>query len=58
MENHHHFACVKYIRVVEFYHKPFENIQVAAGMAEKFKVLRKTVYLEGMCDQCQKNTGE
>ncbi len=54
MENHQHFKCVKCKRIVDFYHKPFENIRVPVSIGKKFKVLRKGVYFEGICDICRK----
>jgi Fur family peroxide stress response transcriptional regulator len=54
MENHQHFKCVKCKRIVDFYYKPFENIKLPSSFSNKFMVLKKTVYLEGICDQCEK----
>ncbi len=51
-ENHQHFLCVKCKRIVDFYHKPFENIKLPPRIENRFKVLRKTVYIEGFCDKC------
>ena len=52
-EPHHHFKCVKCKRITDFQHKPFDNIKLPSNLAKKFTVLRKTVYLEGICDLCQ-----
>ena len=54
MENHQHFKCVKCKRIIDFYHEPFDNIKVPGGLAGKFTILKKTVYLEGLCDICRK----
>jgi len=54
MENHQHFKCVKCKRIVDFYHEPFENIRVPVSIGKQFKVLRKSVYFEGICDICRK----
>jgi Fur family peroxide stress response transcriptional regulator len=51
---HQHFKCVKCKRILDFHHKPFDNIEVPAGIRRKFTVLRKTVYFEGVCDSCQR----
>ena len=53
LDNHQHFKCVKCKRIIDFYHKPFDNIRVPAAIRRKFTVLRKTVYLEGICDSCR-----
>ncbi|MHC4426018.1 MAG: Fur family transcriptional regulator [Planctomycetota bacterium] len=53
LEKHQHFKCVKCKRVIDFRHKPFDNIKVPPDIDERFTVLRKTVYLEGICDLCR-----
>jgi len=50
---HQHFKCVKCKRIIDFHHKPFDNIKLPAYIDRKFKVLRKTVYVEGICDMCK-----
>ena len=52
LEKHQHFKCVKCKRIIDFHHRPFDNIKIPAEISEKFTVLRKTVYLEGICDLC------
>lgn len=52
LQSHQHFKCVKCNRIIDFYHKPFENIPIPKTLKEKFTVLRKTVYFEGVCDLC------
>jgi len=53
LEEHQHFRCVKCKRIIDFHHKPFDDIKLPAGIGKKFTVLRKTVYLEGICDLCK-----
>ena len=55
LENHQHFKCVKCKRVLDLHHQPFDNIQVPATIKAKYKVLRKSVYFEGVCDLCLNN---
>ena len=50
---HQHFKCVKCKRIVDFHYKAFDRIKVPAGISRRFTVLRKTVYLEGICDVCR-----
>ena len=52
-DKHQHFKCIKCKRIVDFYYKPFDNIKLPPKLTRKFKVLKKTVYLEGICDLCQ-----
>jgi len=54
LETHQHFRCIKCKRIIDFYHKPFSNIPVPKSIRKKFTVLKKTVYLEGICDSCRK----
>lgn len=52
LEHHQHFKCIKCRRIVDFHYKPFDNIKLPAKISKKFTVLKKTVYLEGVCDLC------
>ena len=52
-EVHHHFRCVKCNRIIDFNEKTFDEIRVPAKITERFLVLGKKVYLEGVCDRCQ-----
>jgi Fur family peroxide stress response transcriptional regulator len=52
---HQHFKCIKCKRILDFHHKPFDDIKIPASINKKFKILRKTVYLEGICDLCIKD---
>jgi len=53
LNEHQHFKCVKCKRIIDFHHKPYDNIRLPAEISKKFTVLRKTVYLEGVCDLCR-----
>ncbi len=50
---HQHFRCVGCGRIVDFHHKPFDNIKLPPAITGRFQVLRKTVYVEGLCDLCK-----
>ena len=52
-DKHQHFKCIKCKRIVDFQHKPFDDIKLPSNLAKKFIILRKAVYLEGICDLCQ-----
>ena len=52
-EKHQHFKCIKCKRIVDFNHKPFNNIKLPATLNKKFKILKKAVYIEGICDLCK-----
>ena len=53
MEKHHHFKCIKCKRIIDYHHKPFDIIRLPASIGKKFTVLRKSIYLEGICDLCK-----
>ena len=53
LEHHQHFKCVKCERIIDFHHEPFDDIQLPPAMTREFKVLRRTVYVEGLCDLCK-----
>jgi len=56
LKSHQHFKCIKCKRVIDFHHKPFDNIAVPKSISRRFTVLRKTVYLEGICDLRRKRS--
>ena len=58
LENHQHFKCVKCKKIFDFRHAPFENIEVPPSIRKRFIILRKCVYLEGVCDLCKKKHGQ
>ena len=58
LRSHQHFKCIKCKRIIDFCHKGFENIKVPVAIGEKYTVLRKTVYLEGICNLCKKQAGK
>ncbi|MHC4126312.1 MAG: Fur family transcriptional regulator [Planctomycetota bacterium] len=57
MKKHQHFKCVNCKRIIDFHHKPFDNISVPRSLSEKFTVLKRTVYFEGFCNLCKKRAG-
>lgn len=54
LKSHQHFKCMKCKRILDFHHEPFDSIEVPISIARKFTVLRKAVYLEGICYSCKK----
>lgn len=56
LKTHQHFKCVKCRRIIDFRHEPFDQIDVPKDLRDKFTVLRMTVYLEGLCDRCGKES--
>ncbi len=52
LEDHQHFLCIRCGKVIDFHYKPFDNIKMPTELKGQFKILRKTVYLEGLCGDC------
>jgi Fur family peroxide stress response transcriptional regulator len=55
LESHQHFKCVNCKRIIDFHHEPFDNIDVPESMDGRFRILRRSVYFEGLCDKCNKD---
>ena len=55
MEEHQHFRCIKCSKVIDFHYEPFDNIEIPQHLQGQFEIMRKTVYLEGICEACRKN---
>ncbi len=53
LQSHQHFKCIKCKRIIDFHHKLFDNISIPKSINKKFIVLKKTVYLEGICNSCR-----
>ncbi len=53
LEGHQHFKCTKCKKIIDFHHKPFDNIELPESFEVEFTVLRKTVLLEGLCRACR-----
>jgi Fur family peroxide stress response transcriptional regulator len=56
LKNHQHFKCLKCKRIIDFHHEAFDRIEVPQNLTARFTVLRKTVYVEGLCDRCSKRS--
>jgi Fur family transcriptional regulator, peroxide stress response regulator len=54
--SHQHFKCIRCKRIIDFHHEPFSRICVPKSLADKFVVLRTTVYVEGLCDRCRNDS--
>ena len=56
MESHQHFRCLQCRRIIDFHHEPFDTIALPPELENSFLIVRKTVYLEGICRYCQKKS--
>lgn len=55
LEDHQHFRCIKCGKVIDFHYEPFDNIEIPQHLQGQFEIMRKTVYLEGVCGTCRKS---
>ena len=55
IENHHHFRCISCNSIIDFEHKPYDDIIVPGDLRKRFTVLNAKVLLEGYCDKCRIN---
>ena len=55
LEDHQHFRCIKCGKVIDFHYEPFDNIAIPQYLQGQFEIIRKTVYLEGICGICRKS---
>jgi Fur family peroxide stress response transcriptional regulator len=64
LHNHHHFLCVECRKIIDFTHGIPDDIDIPKTVTEmgypekidRFRVLvlKKTVYLQGICEECLK----
>ncbi len=53
LDDHQHFKCINCKRIIDFHHAPFDNVEIPTCIKDQFTILRKTVYFEGLCRDCQ-----
>ncbi len=56
LEDHQHFRCIKCGKIIDFHYEPFDNIEMPVHLQGQFQIMRKTVYLEGICQTCSATT--
>ena len=54
LESHQHFKCIKCKRVIDLFYEFPDDLKVPASVRRRFTILRKSVYLEGICDLCRR----
>ena len=52
-DRHHHLICIRCRKIYDFSAETFDRLEPPAWMTERFKVLRTTVQVEGVCHDCQ-----
>jgi len=56
LDDHQHFRCIKCGKVIDFHYEPFDKSEIPAQLHGQFEIMRKTVYLEGMCGNCKQSS--
>lgn len=54
LEEHHHFRCTKCNNITDFRNRYFNNIRIPQDIQSQFTVLKKTVVIEGVCNECSR----
>jgi len=52
--NHHHLHCTQCGKVLDFYNRAYDNLEVPESVDEQFRVTSKRVVLRGICKGCLK----
>jgi len=55
LKNHHHFRCLNCNSIIDFEHKPYDNMIIPADIKNRFLITNKKILLEGYCNKCRKN---
>lgn len=50
--NHHHFRCTKCGNIIDFHSELYDNLEIPEEIKKGFKVTKKRVILEGICNKC------
>jgi Fur family transcriptional regulator, peroxide stress response regulator len=50
---HHHLVCIRCRSIFDFEEKTFDHLVLPSSSAERFKVVRTMVHVEGICDACR-----
>ena len=48
----HQLICVRLRKIINFEEEKFDRLEPPSTSVEKFHVLRTTVHVEGICDEC------
>ncbi len=56
LEQHHHFQCLKCKKIIDIYSHAYDHLQIPSEIQDNFNILKKTVCLEGLCDECSQSS--
>ncbi len=52
LKKHYHFRCLHCKKIIDFECSEYDKIKVPENVKKKFKVLRQSIVLEGICPEC------
>jgi len=52
ISQHHHLVCIRCRSIFDFEEKKFDHLVPPSSSVERFKVVRTTVHVEGVCGAC------
>ena len=50
---HHHLVCIRCRKILDFRAEEFDRLDPPAHTVSRFQVLRTTVQVEGVCEDCR-----
>ncbi len=53
---HHHLVCLRCRKIVDFTAPSMDRLEPPPSTTGKFRVLRTTVHVEGICEECARRT--
>ena len=53
LEKHHHFQCITCKKIIDIHEAAYDNLPIPEDIRTRCDVLRQTVRLEGICNECR-----
>jgi len=52
LDSHQHFKCINCRKIFDFHYDNIENVKIPENLGNSFRILKTTVYVEGLCRMC------
>jgi Fur family peroxide stress response transcriptional regulator len=52
--NHHHLHCTRCGKIIDFYSRVYDDLDIPEAIREQFQVIDKRVVLKGICNECRR----
>jgi len=56
VESHHHVHCVRCGKIVDFWNKTYDELDVPVEISSRYKIVGKRVVINVICAECHKNS--